>query len=155
VPSPDRAVAGDLVRKAAVLRFREAVKREFGQCEKVPVEGFDVDCVPPKGGFFSRTVPPRILGRFVAEVDAASVRESWAIAVRVKKDDRRDLCVFVMGPAVAPVGELGRAITEQRRRPMPAGTLVIVPVNTRTWSAHIPNDAPPAAKALLSRLRSS
>jgi hypothetical protein len=155
VSSPDRAVAGDLVRKAAVLRFREAVKREFGQCEKVPVEGFDVDCVPPKGGFFSRTVPPRILGRFVAEVDAAAVRESWTIAVRAKKDDQRDLCVFVMGPAVAPVGELGRAITEQRRRPMPAGKLVIVPVNTRTWSAHIPNGAPPAVKALLSRLASS
>jgi hypothetical protein len=155
VSSPDRAVAGDLVRKAAVLRFREAVKQEFGQCEEAPVQGFDVDCLPPKGSFFSRTVPPRILGRFVPEVDAAAVRESWAIAVRAKKDDQRDLCVFVMGPAVAPVGELGRAITEQRRRPMPAGTLVIVPVNTRTWSAHIPNDAPPAAKALLSRLRSS
>lgn len=155
VLSPDRAVAGDLVRKAAVMRFREAVKREFGQCEEAPVQGFDVDCLPPKGGFFSRTVSPRILGRFVAEVDAAAVRESWANAVRAKKDDQRDLCVFVMGPAVAPAGELGRAITEQRRRPMPAGKLVMVPVNTRTWSAHIPNDAPPAVKALLSRLRSS
>ena len=152
--SPDRAVAGDLVRKAAVMRFREAAKQEFGQCEEAPVQGFDVECLPPKGGFFSRTVSPRILGRFVAEVDAAAVRENWANAVRAKKHDQRDLCVFVMGPAVAPVGELGRAITEQRRRPMPAGKLIMVPVNTRTWSAHIPHDAPPAVKALLSRLRS-
>ena len=152
--SPDRIVTGDLVRKAAVMRFREVVKQEFGRCEEAPVQGFDVDCLPPKGSFFNRTVLPRILGRFVAEVDAAAVRESWANAVRAKKDDQRDLCVFVMGPVVAPVEELGRAITEQRRRPMPAGKLVIVPVNTRTWSAHIPNDAPPAVKALLSRLRS-
>jgi hypothetical protein len=38
---------------------------------------------------------------------------------------------------------------------MPAGgTLVMVPVNTRTWSAHIPNDAPPVVKALITRLQS-
>ena len=59
-----------------------------------------------------------------------------------------------MGPAVAPAGELARAIAEQRRRPMPVGKIVMVPVNTRTWSAHVPNDAPPAVKALLARLQS-
>ena len=58
-----------------------------------------------------------------------------------------------MGPAVATAGELGRAIAEERRKPMPKGKLVMVPVNTRTWSAHIPNDAPPSVKALLSRLQ--
>ena len=136
------------------MRFREAAKREFGQCEEASVKGFDVICLPPKGGFFSRTLPPRVFGRFVAQVDAAAVRESWAMASRAKKDDQRDLCVFVMGPAVAPAGELGRVIAEQRRRPMPSGKLVMVPVNTMTWSAHIPNDAPPVVKALISRLRS-
>ena len=35
-----------------------------------------------------------------------------------------------------------------------AGKPVVVPVNTRTWSAHTPNDAPPAVEALLSRLQS-
>ena len=152
--SPARAGVSDLVRKAAVMRFREAAKQEFGQCEEASLKGFDVICLPPKGGFFSRAVPPRIFGRFVAQVDAAAVRESWAMASRAKKDDQRDLCVFVMGPAVAPAGELSRAIAEQRRRPMPAAKLVIVPVNTMTWSAYIPNDAPLVVKALLSRLRS-
>ena len=137
-----------------MVRFREAARLEFGECEEPPIEGVDVVCAPPKGGFFSRAVPPRILGRFVAQVDAAAVQESWAVAARARKDDRRDLCVFVMGPAVAPAGELGRAISEQRRRPTQAGTLVIVPVNTRTWAAHVPNDAPPVVRALLSRLRS-
>ncbi len=153
--SRDRAGASDLVRRATVMRFRQALNEEFGQCEEAPVQGFDVACVPPKGGFLSRSVPPRMLGRFVAQVDAASVQESWAMASRMKKDDQRDLCVFIMGPAVAPAGELGRAIVEQRRKPMPAGgKLVMVPVNTRTWAAHIPNDAPPAVKALLTRLQS-
>ena len=137
------------------MRFRQALDKEFGQCEESPVQGFDVACVPPKGGFLSRSVPPRMLGRFVAQVDATSVQESWAMASRMKKDDQRDLCVFLMGPAVAPAGELGRAIAEQRRKPMPAGgKLVMVPVNTRTWSAHIPNDAPPVVKALITRLQS-
>lgn len=153
--SRDRAGASDLVRRAAVMRFRQALNEEFGQCEETLVQGFDVACVPPKGGFLSRSVPPRMLGRFVPQVDAASVQESWAMASRMKKDDQRDLCVFIMGPAVAPAGELGRAIVEQRRKPMPAGgKLVMVPVNTRTWAAHIPNDAPPVVKALITRLQS-
>jgi curved DNA-binding protein CbpA len=154
--SRERAGASDLVRRAVVVRFRQALNEEFGQCEEAPLQGFDVACVPPKGGFLSRSVPPRMLGRFVAQVDAASVQESWSMASRMKRDDQRDLCVFIMGPAVAPAGELGRAIVEQRRKPMPAGgKLVMVPVNTRTWAAHIPNDAPPAVKALLTRLQSS
>jgi hypothetical protein len=74
----------------------------------------------------------------------------------MKPDKQRDLCVFVMGPAVAPPGELATAIAEQRRKPMPAGgKLVMVPVNTRTWSAHIPNDAPPVVKSLLERLKTA
>ena len=77
------------------------------------------------------------------------------MASRMKRDDQRDVCVFIMGPAVAPAAELGRAIAEERRKPMPAGgTLIMVPVNTRTWSAHVPNDAPPVVKALLTRLQS-
>lgn len=153
--SRDRAGASDLVRKAAVMRFRHAVRQEFGQCDEAPVQDFDVACVPSKGGLFSRGVPPRMLGRFVPKVDAASVQESWAMASRMKRDDRRDLCVFIMGPAVAPVGELGKAIAEQRRRPVSAGgTIVMVPVNTMTWSAHIPHDAPPVVKALVTRLQS-
>ena len=50
VSSPDRAGASDLVRRAAVMRFREAAKQEFGQCEEASSKGFDVICLPPKGG---------------------------------------------------------------------------------------------------------
>jgi hypothetical protein len=61
--------------------------------------------------------------------------------------------VFVMGPLVAPVPELARAIADEMRKPSPA-KVVIVPVNTRTWSADIPKDAPPAVKTLVAKLKS-
>ena len=151
----DRGGATDLVRKAALQRFRLAVQGEFGQCEEPPIAGFDFMCTPPKGGFLSRTVPPRLLARVVDQVDYAAVQESWGLAVRLRKDDQRQACLFIMGPSVAPAGELGRAINEQRRKPMPPGLkLVVVPVNTRTWSAHIPTDAPAQVKQFLSRLAS-
>jgi hypothetical protein len=31
----------------------------------------------------------------------------------------------------------------------------MVPVNTRTWNAHVPTDAPPLVKSLLARLKSA
>ena len=97
--SSDRVGASDLVRKAAVMRFRAAAIQEFGQCEAGPVRGFDVAFQPPKAGFFNRTRPPLILGRFVGTVDAVTLRESWELAARAKTDEQRDLCVFLMGPS--------------------------------------------------------
>ena len=150
-----RVGTSDVMRKAAVQRFRHAVSQEFGQCDETPIPGFDLMCAPAKSGFLSRIVPPRLLARVVEEVDAVAVQESWALAMRLRKEDQRDACLFIMGPSVAPPGELGRAINEQRRKPMPPGLkLVVVPVNTRTWSAHIPTDAPPQVRTLLTRLAS-
>jgi len=153
--SSGRVGTTDVMRKAAVQRFRHALQQEFGQCEETPIPGFDVMCAPPKGGFLSRTVPPRLLARVVDQVDAGAVQESWGLALRLRKDDQREACLFIMGPTVAPAGELGRAINEQRRKPMPPGLkVVVVPVNTRTWSAHVPTDAPAQVKAFLARLAS-
>jgi len=43
----------------------------------------------------------------------------------------------------------------ENRKPMLAGgKLVIVPVSTKDWSAHVPTDAQPAVKSLLGRLKS-
>ena len=150
----DRAGASDLVRRAAVARFRQALDAEFGHCDATTVQGFDIACAPQKGRFWSK-LPPRILARVVGHVDAAAVSDSWATAVRAKRDDQREVCLFLMGPTVAPPGELARAIADERRRPTPAGPkLILVPVNTRSWAAHIPNDAPPVVKALVGRLKS-
>ena len=152
--SQDREGAGDLVRKAAVARFRQAVEAEFTRWDETPVPGFDVVCTPPKGAFWSK-VPPRVLARVVAHVDAAALTESWTMASRIKKDEQRDVCVFVMGPEIAPAGELAHAIAEERRKPAAAaGKLIMVPVNTKSWNAFIPNDAPPVVKSLIARLKS-
>lgn len=153
--SQERAGANELVRRATVIRFRQALETEFRAYEESPLSGFDVTCVP-KPAFFSLKLPPRVLGRFVPQVDSATLTETWAMAAKMKKDPQRDLVVFLMGPAVAPAGELAAAIADSRRRPMLAGgKLHLVPVNTRNWNAHVPADAPPVVKSLLSRLKSA
>jgi curved DNA-binding protein CbpA len=147
----DRAGASDLLRKAAVARFRQALAAEFGHCDEMPAAGFEIACAPPKGRFWGKA-GPRILARVVAQVDGAAVAEAWNMAARLPRDDR-EVCIFLMGPAVAPAGELARAIAEERRRPA-ASKLFLVPVNTRSWSAHIPADAPAVVKSLVGRLKS-
>jgi len=149
-PSSDRVGATDLVRKAAVMRFRAAANKEFPKGDEASLRGFDGAFQPPKAG---RTRLPRILGRFVDIVDPETVRVSWALAARKKTDEQRDLCVFLMDPVLAPMGELGRAITELRRTMMSSGMLTMMPVNTASWSTHVPNDAPLVARVLLSRLQ--
>lgn len=153
--SQDRAGASDLVRKATMMRFRQALVTEFGGYEEAPVQGFEFACVP-KPPFWSFKMPPRVLGRFVAQVDAAAVAETWSMASRMKHDKQRDLCVFLMGPAIAPRSELAAAIGDQLRKPMTAGgKLIMIPVNTRNWDGLVPNEAPPVVKSLLTRLKTS
>lgn len=144
----------DFLKRATVARFKRSLGGEFGKYEEVGLQGFDVAVIPTPP-FWSLKLPPRVLGRFVATVDRRSVAETWGLAVKMKKDSQRDLCVFLMGPSLAPAGELAAAIAEQRRKPMPAGgKLVLIPVNTTTWSAHVPTDAPNVVKSLLTRLQS-
>lgn len=154
--SQDRAGANDLVQRATVIRFRTALNGEFGRWDDAPLAGFEVTCVP-KPPFWSLKLPPRVLGRFVPHVDGPALTEAWALAARLPKDSQRELCVvFVMGPSIAPAGDLAVAINEQRRKPAPApGKLIVVPVNTRSWAAHVPTDAPPVVKSLLTRLKAS
>ena len=40
---------------------------------------------------------------------------------------------------------------QQRKLSPAAGRLVMVPMNTHNWSAHVPTNAPPAVKSLLAR----
>lgn len=150
----DRAGALDLIRRATVARFLQALEGEFGSYEMPATQGFEISC-NPRPVIWKLKQPPRVLGRFVPRVDGAALSESWTLAQRSRGvDEKRELCVFVMGPAVAPARELAEVITEQRRKPAPVGgKLVLVPVNTQTWAAHVPTDAPPVVKSLLSRLK--
>jgi hypothetical protein len=150
----DRAGANDLVQRATVMRFRTALTTEFRNWEEFALTGFQVACTP-KAAFWSLKLPPRVLGRFVPQVDGPSLTETWTMASRIQKDSQRELCIiFLMGPAIAPAGELAAALTDARRKPT-STKLLMVPVNTRTWNAHVPTDAPPLVKALLERLKSA
>jgi hypothetical protein len=152
--SQDRAGASDLVKKATVMRFRQALVSEFGHYEETPLQGFEITCIP-KPPFWKFKLPPRVLARFADHVDPAILAETWTMASRMKPDKQRDLCVFLMAPKVAPARDLAAAMTEQKRKPMPAGgKLIMVPVNTVNWAAHIPTDAPDVVKSLLTRLKS-
>lgn len=151
-----RTGLGNLVTRAAVVRFRQAVQAEFGVCEEPPAPGFDVVCAPPKARFWSR-LPPRMYARFVGYVDGVAVSDSRAMVSRVvDRDDERGICVFLMGERVAPAAELAVTIARERRKSRSVGLeLTIVPVNIRSWSAYVPHDAPPAVRSLVARLRPS
>jgi hypothetical protein len=152
----ERAGALDLVRKATLARFRQALSNEFNEYEERRSAGFEVVCLPKPTGLFKMRQLPGILGRFLSHVDAATVAETWGLTAKITKDVQRDVCVFVMAPVLAPAGELAKAIAAQRRKPIPGGAkLVLIPVNTQTWNAHVPTDAPPVVKALLTRLKSA
>lgn len=149
----ERRGAVEFVRRAAIARFQAALAREFGEHERLAPQGFEAAAIPSPG-LFSRKLPPQVVGRVVESVDARSVAETWGLAVKLKKEPQRDVCVFLMGPLLAPPSELAAAISAQRKRPMPGGgRLVLVPVNTKDWNAHVPNDAPDVVKSLLSRLQ--
>jgi hypothetical protein len=151
----ERAGATDLILKATVARVRRAVEQEFAKAESVTAPGFDLAQSPVKTGLFAKTLPI-VVGRFVPQVTGAAVRETWRMAVRIRKEPQRDVCVFVLAPTVAPAGELAVAIAEQRRRAVPGGgRIIMVPVNTQNWNAHVPTDAPPVVKSLLTRMKSA
>ena len=101
---------------------------------------------------FGRNPGPRLLGRFVSSVDRDAVLDAWTQAGKgVPASD--EVCVLLMGSALASAGELASAIAEQRKRQR--GTkLTLIPVDARNWDAHMPLDAPAIAKTLLTRLRS-
>ena len=152
--SQDRAGAHDLVQRATVARFRTALTSEFGNWEEFSLAGFQVACTP-KAAFWTLKLPPRVIGRFVPHVDGSAVAETWTMASKVAKDSQREWClIFLMGPTIAPAGELATAINEARRRATQT-KLLLVPINTRSWNAHVPTDAPPVVKSLLKRLKSA
>jgi len=134
-------------------RSRSPLKDYYRLLEIAPTattDGFDIAWAP-KSKLFSRGKGPRLLGRFVACVDRDAVVDAWARA-GTAGGSTDEVCVLLMGAAMAPAGELARAIAEQRRRQR-GTTLTLIPVDARNWEAHMPLDAPGIAKTLLARLR--
>ena len=151
--SADRAEAAELVRRAVLGRVRDALRQECGVCEEPFVDGFDVAGVSPRTW---RRGEVRVLVRLAPVVDVSAVRETAARARRLSDDGHRQTCVLVMGQAASPLADLGKAIDDLRRRALRAdGTLIIVPIDIRTWCAHVPADAPLVVRALVDRLQAA
>ena len=147
----ERAGADQILRKATLQKIRQALALAGTDYDDAHVRGFDIALVP-KPKMFGGGKRPRVLGRFVEPVDAAAVAESWSLAVKWISSPKDEICLFLLGSSVAPARELADAIAEQRRRHRTAN-LTIIPVDVRTWDAHVPVDAPAICKALLTGLK--
>jgi curved DNA-binding protein CbpA len=147
----ERASRDEFVRKATLNRLRSAIEAVDSGYDEMEVRGFDVAWAP-KSKFFGRGKGPRLLGRFVARVDRDAVIDAWTQAGKTGGSANDEMCVLLMGSAMAPAGELALAIAEQRRRQRGV-KLTLIPVDARNWDAHMPVDAPGIAKTLLARLR--
>ena len=102
---------------------------------------------------FGRSKNPRLLGRFVSQLDREAIADAWTQAAKWGDPKKDDVCVLLMGTALSSAGELATEIAEQRRKSRGA-KLTLIPVDARVWDAHMPLDAPAIAKTLLARLKS-
>ena len=149
----ERAGARQFVTRAAVARFQAALDAECPGSGKLEATAFDAGCLP-KGAFLSFKLPPRVLARVSQVVNAAAVVEAGGYLSRLKKDAQRGLCLFLLGPEVAPAAQLASAVSDLRRRAAGlGGMLFVVPVSTNDWRAHVPADAPGLVRAILARLK--
>ncbi len=143
----ERATRDEYMRKATLSRFKHAIGALATGYDEAELRGFEMAFVP-KSKLFARSKSPRLLGRFVSSVDGRAVADTWTQAGRWTQDD---VCVFLVGSSLAPARELATAIAEQRRRSK--SRVILIPIDARDWTAHVPTDAPDVAKALLTRLK--
>lgn len=148
--SHERATKDEFVRRALLSRLRQALDVVACDYDTATVRGFDFAC-NPKSKLFSRSTGPRLLGRFVPRVDSETLADTWMQAAKAAAGTD-ELCIFLMGPSVAPRPELAAAIAEQRRKTR-GKKLTVIPVDTNDWEATMPHDAPAIAKVLIKRLR--
>lgn len=148
----ERATRDQFVRKATVERIRRAAAPLGADYSETEVRGFDI-ALAPRPRLFGGGNRPRLLGRFIEPVDRSAVTDAWALAVRANAAAKDGVCVMLFGSLVAPAGELASAIADQRRKNRSA-KVTLIPVDVRTWEAHIPVDAPGVCRELLTRLKS-
>lgn len=145
--SEERATRDEYMRKATLSRFKHAVNAVGGGYDEAEWRGFEMAFVP-KSKLFGKNKNPRLLGRFLSNVDGPAVTDTWMQAGQWTNED---VCVFLLGSSLAPARELATAIAEQRRRSR--GKVTLIPVDARDWTAHVPTDAPDIAKTLIARLK--
>jgi curved DNA-binding protein CbpA len=151
----ERATRDEFVRKATISRLRQALTEEFGAFTEPAARGFEFSCAVKSKKLFGRGgAGPRFVARFVPRVDREAVQQTWPMAAKAEAGG--EICVFLMGSALAPARELSDAVADQRRRAAGGGgRVVMIPVDVRDWHALVPNDAPSSCQAILKRLRAS
>ena len=140
------------MRKATLSRFRQALDAIGANYEEAQLRGFDVALLP-KNKLFARSKNPKLLARFVSKLDREAVADAWTSASKWGDVKADEVCVMLLGNALAPAGELATEIAEQRKKSRGA-KLTLIPVDARVWDAHMPLDAPAVAKTLVARLKS-
>jgi curved DNA-binding protein CbpA len=148
----ERATRDGFVRTATMSRLRQALDAVAADYESSTLRGFDLALVP-KSKLFGRSKNPRLLARFVSTLDREAVADAWSQASSWGDTKSDEVCVLLLGTALAPAGELAGEIAGQRRKSR-AAKVTLIPVDARVWDAHMPLDAPAIAKTLLARLKS-
>jgi hypothetical protein len=148
----ERAGRDQFVRRATLDKIRQALALAGTRYDETQVPGFDIALVA-KPKLFGGGKRPRLLGRFLEPVDAAAVADTWSLAAKWMSSSNDEVCVLLLGSKVAPARELAEAIALQRRRNR-APALILIPIDVRTWDAHMPLDAPGVYKDLLTNLKS-
>ena len=154
-PPPRRPTAGlDLIKRAALSKVRDAIADAPGTAEPVSATGFDIAVVlKPKKSLFKKAEEGLCLAiRYVPFVDAAAIADVWEPASRCKPSGASACVVILLGPGLAPAGELAAAVKEQRQKGRATGP-VLVPVDVRDWEALFPPETPGAVRSLIQRLK--
>lgn len=144
------------LKSAALATFREAAATAVGDLATMRVQGFDAAFTSEgRSGFLRPAVPPLLLlVRMVPTVDGAAVEDAWRSAARVPGEPTRLRCAFVMGQSLAPVDDLARAVARQRDRPnRSSASILLIPVDLRSWRSFVPADAPDALRAIINAFR--
>jgi curved DNA-binding protein CbpA len=140
------------VRKATLEKVRQAIALVGGDYDEKDVRGFDI-ALAPKPKFFGGGKRPRLLGRVINPVDATAVADAWSQATKWTASPKDETCVLLLGSPVASARELADAIAAERRKSRGA-KLTLIPIDSRSWDAHVPVDAPAICRDLLARLQS-
>jgi curved DNA-binding protein CbpA len=148
----ERATTGDVLRKAAIARLRDAVGRAHGW-EPLIVAGFDAAyAIKPRRSLVKKgNRHVRLLARFVSHVGRAEVEEAWRLSTKPGAFDGV-ICIMLLGSGLSSAKELGVAVAEQRRKTRIDGP-VIVPVHVRDWEALVPPNVPDVVREVVRRLR--
>ena len=152
----ERNTKDEYVRKATLGRIRKIVTDELGSISEVPVRGFDlVFTTGARSRLFGKSpAVPNFFVRLVRDVNRAAIRETWAMAQRARGTEAGEACVALLGPvsSVREVAEAVSTLKQRSSRTSGPGSLLLVPVDIRDWSAQVPDDAPKICKVILQKL---